>query len=186
MSRQRFGTWGTGLDDEQFACALAALGVAAVPQSLSPELGAKSATWAWRLPAPLDPPERAEVWRDRWSASTAANLRVRLELHEPYSLDVEWLVQTLARASSVTAVQLAPSGLAPAGEWDWPLDVGFLGDSASRALKQEVRDQYWARFARFVDVRRATAQVDLLLLPGTLADALAAVHAGPRLAEVYA
>jgi hypothetical protein len=105
------------------------------------------------------------------------------------SLDLEpaWLVETLVRAQGVVAVNFAPYALfrAPPCAWDWPLDVAFLDDDLSQSLKHAIQGLHWSRFVRLVDASKAGAQIDLLLVPGTLGEAFAAVSNAPRLAETH-
>lgn len=206
MSRQRFGAWGAELDEAEFARALAALGVFETrPQHgplkpRGPEDVGPPRTYRWI--DDLSPPdtavsaaELAQEWREELAETVddANKPRLRLEIDverwwpwvAPPDASIPWLVDTLARAEYVSAVQLVMYGKRLTRAWDWPVDVGFLQDRDSRALRDAVAEQYWKRFVRIVDVGEATAQIDLLLFPGTLAQALAAIASSSRLPEVH-
>lgn len=204
MSRQRFGGWGAELDERAFANALAALGALRrwPPREDDridiEERSARRTTCSWELWWPwLHPfadggerlPPAAALARS-WTASVEATPRVCIEVHGAYdyfdTLEPSWLTGILAQAEHVTAVHFASRRSSKAGvAWDWPLDVGFLDDAAGRGLREAVRDQYWRRFVDFVDATRATAQVDVLLFPGTLAQALRACLERPHLTEIH-
>src|SRR5262249_7108130 len=101
-------------------------------------------------------------------------------------LDAVWLVHTLKRAEGVRSVVLTyDPHAAPHRRWDWPVDLGYLGDRASIALRAEVPGHAWPDFPRHLHAGSADAQIALLLFPGTLAQAVAAFASGSRLPEVH-
>ena len=162
-----------------------------------PLAGART-TFRWALHLQKPPPyfashEDAEDAAKHWMEMVGLSLDVRVGLevrHTTWSrhgFDPAWLAQTLRLADRVVSVSFAtatpPSFARP---WDWPLDVGFLSDPASAALKAAAaQPSYFADFVRFADVATADAQVDLLLFPGTLVEALAAIAGTPHLPEIH-
>lgn len=185
MSRQQLGAWGATLEEADFSRALALAGLARLPVRAA---GRRSLHWSWAKA--LDTKRRdatacARAWQDIFGGK---NARVVFAVAIPprARVDLPWLVHTLRRADAVTSVSFLPPGPAPrARGWDWPIDVGFLGDPASQVLKAAVQPQYWREFVRFVDASSAVAQIDLLLFPGTAHEALARFAAGGRLPEIH-
>lgn len=182
MSRQKLGAWGASLDGASLGCALAEAGV--------PNLHPTAATLAWDTPPGAYPPEGAVELAARWRARVAAissgptPARVRLAVRGTRRLDPAWLVDTLSLADGVSSVVFGVEDGGGVPAWDWPLDIGLLDDPASAALREAIEAQYWHRFVRFVDAVRAPSQVDVLLLPGALAESLA-LTLRLRLPEVH-
>jgi hypothetical protein len=69
--------------------------------------------------------------------------------------------------------------------WDWPLDLGFLADPASQALRKALEPQSTSELVRLVEATTSNASIDLLLLPGSLAEALSAIAVAPHLPPVH-
>jgi hypothetical protein len=185
MSRQQLGGWGAGLSDPDFSRALALAGLARLPPRAS---GRRSLHWSWSRALDArgrDASAWARAWKDLFGAANDA--RVALEVAAPGAgVDLHWLVRTLHAADRVASVTFLPGTLRRRVRgWDWPLDVAFLPDPASRALGKQVQPQYWSHFVRFVDAATAVAQIDLLLFPGTVAEALAALASVGRLVEIH-
>ncbi len=208
MNRRDFGTWGSELSRDDFAYALAAVGVVAAdgallplydssPEELAdvlralltgegaPRLVTWSGWWIGWLRADGDAvsaPELADAWRTAYEQSPG----VRLEVQHVESADPFWIVSQLslpAVGAASVHVQVEPPGEVG---WEWPLRVGLLDDEPSRRLRDSIgalwKEHEWAcRLTRLVSPAQGD-DCDLLLLPYALEDALAAVlSAGAQL-----
>ena len=173
MSRKRFGTWGADLDSVAFATAVAgrmmgkrlALGPPVTVGAVSPfPIGRATVR------------RSTATWRD--ALAVAGRMRFEVSSTIPRRADLEplWLCEQLSLVPGLSSVVYVHSSRAGAAvPLQWPLDVGLLADAASMQLRAAIERQYWAPFVRFVDPAEATAQVDLLLLPHGLDDALEAL-----------
>ncbi|MFO0618004.1 MAG: hypothetical protein U0414_35765 [Polyangiaceae bacterium] len=163
MSRRSLGEWGSALDEGAFASAFAS---AAVFDRNGRDLDWSSDRLDTLLRSSADDAARA------WVA--AGRDDERIVVRAVGELDVAWVVDTLSRAPGAASVIVEPGAVTTAPldihrTWDWPLDVGFLDDPASAALRAAVEDQYWKEFVRFVDATRTSSPVDVLLVPRSVA-----------------
>ena len=165
MSRQYFGQWGIGLDDEEFAQALAALSVtfhrAGTPASQEnvrrqlenaikqQESGAytlrvrREFLWfLWFDPIEFLREGPAEMYRDAWNKLRAKRgpLRIELESMSPWlearSIQPVWLMQQLALPEVSDAAYLQVESPEVPIRWDWPLRVGLLREARSQSLRK--------------------------------------------------
>jgi hypothetical protein len=165
--------------------------------------GEEPLRWSIRLPEQWErqqafpPPARllAEAWNKfieryreppRGVYSTLSDRRVRLEVnvlrgesHE--RADYFWLVGELSRpAVGLVSIYVQSENPSARIGWNWPLQVGFLPDEASRELRESVealcREGGWiARLVELVTLGAEGSSCDLLLLPFDLREALASV-----------
>jgi len=150
MNRTIFGSWGSELPLEDFACAAAAYGInfGWVPKARPEEVaqwlkhssdhrGKRNMTWEWhdyflsRHFADSD----AWAWAKGWRQFVEKNGRGRMELNvappEQWQDLVELFSVPAVNAEAIYVRQDQPQGEV---RWNWPLRVGFLGDPASRSL----------------------------------------------------
>lgn len=193
MSRQIFGQWAAGVDDKTLGRALAAIGV----QVSVLESGHSNAGWFLGRAvfqvrdSPVVRP--ASFWADRWPELTRmGEATVSLRLIDELSLDLSiidlpWLTRLLSSVAGVTSVTIERwnDQFPSKRTWGWPLQVGFLSDAQSQALSRSMSNLHWQRFVQFVNAHDAVKQIDLLINPGTLSEALAAVTRGSWLPEVH-
>lgn len=199
MSRRLFGEWGAELDDDDFACALAALGALGrvwwqhplpdLVELLTEALRERPARWRLHETPeqyPLGPAANlAQAWKEAAKVSLLPRpphpaLGVCLECGGGFgrawpNLDgseLLWVTRTLGRAQHVDSVCWASVDGRTPTPWEWPLDVGFFDDPTSRALKAELNASGFMELRRHVGVNTAEHPVELLLLPGNLEQAL--------------
>lgn len=166
MSRGHYAPWGDGLGDDDFAKALAAVGLAAAsvadPQGLADTVGElTTATIAARVGEALRDrdPCTALAWRDpllaaKWDPATTAPaatwaavwdqlglarpIRLALEIR-PDGASADWLIATFsgpAVSADSSFVTLDGEGMPP--PWRFPLRIGFPDQPAGRALRDEL------------------------------------------------
>jgi hypothetical protein len=184
MRRSAFGAWGADLDRDDFARALAALGLR--PPFYGPtELQAVLATDAphWYLPSLPPPPELdafalAREWTD---AAHGARRPLRLALGaSPDELGSPgWLVRELARAEvgvDGLFVEMPPGQRR--GRWSWPLKLALLDGGRSELRARLTNEPGWLveQFVELVEPE-APDPCDLLLVAGGLRPALAQIVA---------
>lgn len=205
MNRRAFGTWGLELSDDDFVRALAARGVAgshaarpAVTVSALVESDVTDLRVSWNLgenPASILAAEfqpEAASWASAWpgflqtlknpDASPSKLVGPRLELtglRREYWIDIiEFLSRPAVGARSVYVCQNDPAG--DVG-WNWPIQVGFLNDKASRNLREqiqrEVDERPWrGEYLRLLSPRKTLDRgCHLLLLPFELQEAVSKV-----------
>jgi len=179
MSRQWFGSWGADLDDFDFACALAMAGTLD-----DGEPATKRASLRFRADFAHpggDARALAEEWKKRFDVDTRVAIEIVPFAADASGLAPDWLVDTLANAANVSSVSFVDWRKPPLLSWDWPLDVGALDG----ALRDALAGVAWAQFISVVDPLTASAQVDVLLFPGTLGEALAMFAGGLRLPPIH-
>ncbi|MGH4004576.1 MAG: hypothetical protein ACRDSO_10755 [Pseudonocardiaceae bacterium] len=166
MNRGRYATWGEGLAEDDFAKALAAVGLAAANAAGAQCLtntggGLTAATIADRVGSALRDrdPATALAWRDpllaaEWDPATTAPaatwaaawdqldltppIRLALEL-SPDGAAADWLTTTFsgpAVLADSSFVTLGGAGVPP--PWRFPLRIGFLDQPGGRALRDEL------------------------------------------------
>lgn len=153
MDRQRFGRWGIGLAEDEFAEALAGAGVSG---------GGTVRTWS--LPSP---PESLSDFVSVEQARGAFVKGMRLRIVRTFGLHAAWLTATLSRvAESVYIVRNLPSAPISA---ERPLRLGFLDEDDALLSKE------W-QVVRITPMQR---RCDLLLLPSDLQDAAKRIADAP-------
>jgi hypothetical protein len=205
MERRDFGLWGLELSADDFACALAARGVAAfkvavgygldsvedVVKALTEEVQEAAKFGypiSWRLdggreklPEGWQPPSAArlaEGWK-KFRATYGESLRLAVD--EEWG-SMFWLVEQLSRpAVNVNSVYLRTDRLTEDPIWHWPLKVGFLGDAASQALLKELEGNYWVQqLWDPVTLGQGRQDCDILLLPFSARRSTVALLEAPR------
>ena len=201
MSRSEFGWWGSELDDQDFARALAALGVltgfrSEVPHGGLDELKSdlvdalrtrEVLTWCLTCkPGELidhyaapDAGKLSRAWAEtHWSPGP------RLEIL-PYTEGksfLPWIVEQLSSeavgSASVFVRLRAPTVQLP---WSWPLRVGLLEDAESARLRSGLEEAWWAgHLATFRTAGARGEPCDLLFVPWTLRWTLGELLRQPR------
>jgi hypothetical protein len=202
MNRTVFGPWGRDLNGDDFACALAALGVLQGSGS-RPSRGAPTAVQiAARLAAIHARAKGALPWGKlrtlpptyHDAQSLVAGWQVfrtqikddlRIEIlssgWEDLGLDRFWILDQLwRRAVGIMSAYLAKAKRSPNTRWHWPLRVGFLPDRQSTGCRDEIAaalaSASWARQLTALDeVSGPSDRCDLLIIPYTVRSAVASV-----------
>jgi hypothetical protein len=99
---------------------------------------------------------------------------------------IERIGSALAAGDFVSAVHYVTAGPLPALDWLWPLDVALFEGPESRRVRAALETVHWPHFLSVVAAEKATAPIELLVLPDALHDALARVLSAPRLPRVQA
>ena len=120
---------------------------------------------------------RLEVSPHAWGVDSPGDMLVRV--------DPQWLVKTLLGAPLVSSVTFLSGEPEHSRPWDWPIDIAFLDDAASRRLRGDLEGQYWKNFVRFSQADQATSQIDILLLPFNVPDAIASLFRSRHPSEVH-
>lgn len=174
MSRQSY-PWSVGLDDETFALLLLLIGhTGRRGETLeSPIRWSATQPFVERLDAAAAK-SMAAHWRTRL-ASRPARLGVEVidSAWAPPPTSPQWLIDTLRRAPGVSSVWFSTRWSERAFAWDWPLDVALLDGPSSQRVRADLQSLRWAPFVRLVDAGSTSSQIDLLLVPGEIPDALA-------------
>jgi hypothetical protein len=173
MNRATFGTWGVELDADEFAAALAALGVVG---ELRGARAYRALLEAWREPVmrwlpPATPPEREDAaFLSRLWRAIAERFREGVQPGEPPRMAIEWdegddpswvVGQLGAAAFGRLSVFLARPRSDGRIRWNWPVEIGLLEDEGSRPLRQPGA---FTHFARVRSLDAADARFDLILL----------------------
>lgn len=212
MDRRRFGTWGLELSPEEFACALAALGVLQHQAELLPVRGdadglarllAEAARCAespviWRLD---EEPEELDDYAEPTSARALAvawaqfvqdrSGLLRLEVHLAAEANPFWLVQQLSRPEvKAASVYLDREDSGIGLDWNWPLRVGLWPGPALDWLRQQLQQaretgDWVGRLVRLVEAPAESRPCDLLLLPFGPRRALPAILSAPAPPRAY-
>ena len=175
MSRSIFGWWGRELTDDDFACALAALGILQQKYRHSPfqndiddlkdllaNISVQDGVISWRLidsPTMLNSyqqPTKASLLRDVWKAEIWLDGRLKIDRLEiestpPIESILPWLVELLSRqATGLRSVYVHSDVVEPRTEWHWPIRVGCLPDQASlrlaEQLKKRIGKSVWRKY----------------------------------------
>lgn len=206
MDGSQFGPWAVVLSQDDLACALAALAVTDrwPPVEATADLivrfleratertGDETISIGWTpwwhfSPFVDDDSFDPRVWVKGWQ-TFAQSHRPRLECSGPRAFTTE-LVELFARpavqASSVYLREELPEGEV---RWNWPLRVGFLNDPASVELHAslcrltQTGETHWRN--DYIQLCRpgdtGGLGCHILLLPGDLRPALAALSSSPR------
>lgn len=197
MKRNDFGLWGLELSPEEFARALAALGVfegsgqglptsvetiwqqllSAAAQSegllrwsLNPELIEKLA----ELKKPGSALAFAQAW-EKFRGFYTKDLRFELYLGrtQSYFWVAEQLLGSAVRAASLYVRVDEPQTVVG---WNWPLRIGFMKDDECLRLRQQLegalKSSSLKKVVEFVTLESERDDCDLLILPQTLQGAL--------------
>lgn len=208
MNRHDFGFWGIDLDPDSFARALAALGVLQAAGQGEPVIVTDAGGYAERLreifhadvspsrpslrwELPVDDFEFAasdqaialsDAWKQVIDHVPAPRLEVQFDWRHTDKSPV-WLVEQLSLPAAGLASVYVNSGQRPARArtgWEWPLEVGFLADAASRELGETLASDHWAgHLADLVDIGRDRQACDILLLPFGLRESVTRVLQTP-------
>jgi hypothetical protein len=178
--RSDFGPWGAQLGRDDFAQALAAVGLLAGDQSrdLSELLAGEAPRWQlFSLPPrELDPYELAA----RWSAAqdrARGPLRLAIYNWPPPVSSPSWLAAELARpvvGIDGLFVEAEPSDAST--RWRWPIKLAILDEEQSDLRANISEDPSWLirDFTRLVDID-GPDPCDLLLVPHALRPAVARI-----------
>jgi hypothetical protein len=200
MNRRLFGSWGVTLSEDDFACALAALGVLqdhwgnlfsqtshsviAVANRLQAIEYETKGPLVWQeyiRPAGLEG-DQPETFVQGWKKFIEGVSRpLRIELH-PLRLDPLWTVEQLLRPNvGAKSIFVSKDKGSPNRRWHWPLRIGFLCDASSAEVLAEVKErsqtsEKWSTdLVTFIQLRGDTRRCDLLLIPHSLRDGLKSV-----------
>jgi hypothetical protein len=182
MDRNAFGSWGARLPRDDFACAVAAVGVETDADHLGDRaalLGDKALRWNLpSLPPPADADPRAlsDAWR-ALAADAARPLRVAVGAWPQELRTPAWLLQELSRPSvGLDGVYLEVPRRRSAVRWSWPLQIAILDGGRSTLRERLVSDPPWtfSQFAELVEVE-SPEPCDLLIVPGRLRGSLARI-----------
>lgn len=160
MSRYRFGVWGLGLDDEEFAFAVAGAGHVR-------DVDAQRAEWA----APALPPAI--------SADDAAGMGELLQrrgaqiaVTNPGDLDPLWLASVLQRANGNSGVYLLRDAPDVPVAWQWPLRIGLFADDRGSELRTALAGTPLEKLVELIEIRDEAVTCELLLIPCNLRTAV--------------
>jgi hypothetical protein len=196
--------WGIELDEDNFACAVAALCVLlefyrrfpfgndskVLESTLLEALGdgkqvVELSYWlrAQELDTIAYTPEARALAR-AWRRVVNNRPAPRLEIQWPNIaiLDQPWLPEQLSRpAVRAASVYIRRNKPEVEVSWAWPVRVGFLADPASAKLHVELATTRWAdKLARLTTVPTIGTECDILLLPFDLRGALLATLEAPE------
>src|ERR1044071_4489927 len=197
MKRNDFGLWGLELSPEEFARALAALGVfegaqqgllTSVPdikKQLSTAASKSEGLLRWRVSrelleklAKLKKPGAARAFAQAWEAfKKSYKKELRFELHLDRTDEYFWIAeQLLGSAVGATSLYVRVDEPQTTVGWNWPLRIGFLEDDASGQLRQglekAIKKSGLKVLVDFVALKSERDDCDLLLFPQTLQGAL--------------
>lgn len=209
MTKKLFTLWEQNLDDEELAKALAAAGiyVSAGPRSRqidvaqivskAVELSGEEpirCLYAPRLTGNVPPAHRL---LDAWDRVKRSPTRPRIEIVQESeskrlltTKDPAWFanqLQASALGAATSFLSLEP--WSKRVEWEWPLRVGFLPDSASQLMKSTcvsmLASHDWLQpLIEPVDTATHLQALEVLIVPGNLSDALQLLENSPY--PVYA
>lgn len=170
MDRSDFGTWGLGLPGGEFARALCAAGVRAAPGGdvdLRDALARDPVPW-WDPRLRPSSRQAGKRLAAEWLAAVARRKEpLRLQLHL-FSTDPTSVIRTLTMPSTgVDGTFVERYEEHGRTRWNWPLEVGLLGDPASERVGEELRgrSKTVGGEVRIVELGPERRTCDLLLLP---------------------
>ncbi len=204
MINKLFAAWERSLNEVELAEALAALGIyiaagmrkprADVAQTLVDAVDASGerpirCVYAPRLTGVTNDPQ---YLLQAWHAAKRQPGRPRIEIVQESEAkklltdkDPAWLANQL-QAPAVGAVSsfLTLQPRSSWVEWEWPLRIGFLPDSASQGMKLAcislARTEPWLQqLIQPVDTAKHLQALELLILPGNLSEALQLLENSP-------
>jgi hypothetical protein len=188
MSRASFGRWGANLDSENFARALAAVGIWRQAQRVAPPPGSEPRAErglgdllsimlrigvVWDLPdVPTDAFDAAELAAGWRAAVDLAPRPLRLAVDVPPNqlASLTWLVGELGReAVGLDGVSVRVPFRTGRSHWSWPLRVAVLDRGQSSLRNALAGEPGWLvhDFVEFVEPEGPTS-CDLLLVPAAL------------------
>ncbi len=197
MKRNDFGLWGLDLSPEEFARALAALGVFEgsgqglptsvdlIQQQLLSAAVQSQGLLGWSLKrelleklVALKKPGAALAFAQAWEKFREFYPKdLRFELHLDRTEDYFWIAEQLL-GSAVGAMSLYVRVDEPqaAVGWNWPLRIGFLEDDESGRLRPQLENALkpasLKKLVEFITLTSEGDDCDLLILPQKLHDAL--------------
>lgn len=191
MSREALAAWGRDLPEDEFARALAGLGVVlasygsyfpdspATPGSYEEVLDRATSSGEpleWDLgrlanipgehrTAALGTIDATEV-AAAWSSSVSGRTGIILSLRFARILSPVWLLHTLL-PGALGVEDVCPVLDRPRGRlrWGWPLRIGFLAEPSSRELRDSLYEDLPDHLAALTDPEIGPSRCDLLLLP---------------------
>lgn len=197
MKRNDFGLWGLELSPEEFARALAALGVFegsgqglptsvdTIWQQLSTAAAQSEGLLRWSLKrelleklAALKKPGAALAFAQAWEKFRASYTKdLRFELYLDRTQSYFWIAgQLLGRAVGANSLYVRVDEPQLAVGWNSPLRIGFLKVEESLRLRQQLegalKSSSLKNLVEFVTLTSERDDCDLLLLPQTLQGAL--------------
>jgi hypothetical protein len=190
MRRSDFGVWGATLGRDDFARALAALGLSGYARTeIREALNLPAPLWSLPyLPPPteLDAAKLAYEWTQA-TAEVAKPLRLALSTW-PQSHSPTWVVRQLTRnAVGVDGLFIDLRTLERRSQWHWPLKLALLDGGQSELRTRIVGGRSWLveQFVQLVEPE-SPDPCDLLLVFGGLRATLAQIVAGRLSAAVVA
>lgn len=193
MERTYFETFGAGLGEDDFACAVAALiARAALHEEGAPlEAAIRERSGPHAEPiavaaVPFSVLDDAEEFRDLWRRAVPpdgyrrSGPRFELPEGEPYLREL--LSRRAVGATSVYARNLRPHAGVTI---DWPLRIGILPGERAEEAKSIVAASHWSHLVEPVLLSGASTECDILLLPCGLRTAAATLllHRDPLHAD---
>lgn len=197
MKRNDFGLWGLELSPEEFARAVAALGVFegsghvlptsvdAIRQQLSVTAANTEGPLRWNLKrelleklAALKKPGAALAFAQAWEKFRESYpIDLRFELHLDRTQSYFWIAeQLLGRVVGARSLYVRVDEPQIAVGWNWPLRIGFLNEDESQRLRKQLegalKSSSLKNLVEFVTLTSERDDCDLLILPQTLQGAL--------------
>jgi hypothetical protein len=197
MKRNDFGLWGLELSPQDFAMALAALGIlesagralptsaAAIQKQLSAAAAKPNGLLAWSISrasleklAKQKKPGAARAFSQAWEKFRKSYQKeLRFELQLDQTDDYFWVAgQLLGSTVSATSLYVRADEPQTTVGWNWPLRIGFLEDDESRQLQQQFEkaldDPVLKPLVEFVTLKSERDDCDLLIFPQMLQGAL--------------
>ncbi|MGA7239917.1 MAG: hypothetical protein WBY44_29825 [Bryobacteraceae bacterium] len=209
MDRANFGGWGAHLSDDEFAKALATIGVhnaylGSWPTfALASEVAESILSHLEQSPDPVrckyfttppqdwtrftrvpSPNELAAAWDKLKPRIGRPQLEIKLSDQMRRERDQQgagWLLDELRRpALDAWSVYLAEPPLVGHPDWQWPIRVGLLNEGARRAYRLSAEAHTTVQnLTREVDPNRDRGTVDLLWITGEINNAVRLLEEAP-------
>lgn len=202
MSRSIFGIWGSELDDDDFASALAALGLVAdqlvelpseerakfVDECLGDTLVHKEfLVWSVNIPlssiGEIIKPVSASMLRDAWRKfiQSKSDRRLEIQVSKYITVVLPWVFKELLRSDvGLRGLYVRNEYTSEIRFWNWPLDVGVLSDHDSLVLKEQFEKIYWIdKLVQVQSLNQEDSTCDVLFIPHTPRNALSQLFSMP-------